>query len=185
MTNPVCKKIRGLRFQHGITQVELAVKAGIPRASLANMESEKGNPSIASLLKVAGALGVSIDELVNNEPGLVYTSVKRADMQVYHQDGGKFLQTLLSPLNAPYININEINMLPGCNSKGRPHPKGSHEFFFCLDGLATIKIQDEVAEVESGNLIYFEGNLPHTYSNFGVKAVYAISVVMHNTHLNK
>ncbi|MBF0286220.1 MAG: helix-turn-helix domain-containing protein [SAR324 cluster bacterium] len=177
MSNPVCKKIRALRLQHNLTQMELASKAKIPRASLANMESEKGNPSIIVVTKVAEALGVTIDDLVENKDHSSVTKVKRGDMQVNRQDEGKFAITLLSPLNAPYINVNEINMLPGCYSKGKPHPKGSHEFFYCLEGTAVLEIQGDAIEVKSGDLVYFPGNLPHVYSNPGIKPVHAVAVV--------
>ena len=36
----------------------------MPRSTIANLESGDGNPSLAVLVKVAGALGVPIDELL-------------------------------------------------------------------------------------------------------------------------
>ena len=177
MANPVYKSIRELRLRYSLTQVELAEKAGIPRASLANMESQKGNPSITSVVKVADALGVTLEDLLENKEHRLVTTVSREDMRVNHQDAGKFLLTVLSPLDAPYITINEIKMLPGCNTKGKPHPKGSLEFFYCLEGTAQLEIQGEIVVVKKGDLIYFPGNLPHTYANPGKHPIHAVSVV--------
>ena len=48
-----------------ISQRELAELSGISLHSLSNLESGKGNPTLASLLKVADTLGVTIAAGVN------------------------------------------------------------------------------------------------------------------------
>ncbi len=169
--------IRRLRVSHKMTQTDLAELAGIPRASLASMERSGGNPSISAVVKVARALGVPVEDLVAREQSTLITSVARKDMPVRRQDDGKFVSTTVSPINAPLIQINDINMLPGCRTRGNPHPEGSHELFFCLEGAATLKIDSESCVIEAGDLIYFQGNRPHDYCNEGLKPVHAISIV--------
>lgn len=175
--NPVAKAIAAIRGQHSLTQQQLADMASVPRATLANMESEGGNPTITTVIKIANALGVTVGDLVEKTQLTVATLVERKDMQSMRLDDGRFVSSQLSPINAPYIVISEITMLPGCNSRGRPHPQGSHEFFYCLEGTAVLEINGEPVEVEAGNLIYFSGNLPHVYINKGIKPVHAIAVV--------
>ncbi len=177
MSNPVCNGIRRLRRVHMLTQTDLAKLAGIPRATLANMEKSTSNPSISVVVKVARALGVTVEELVTKQQSSFVTRVKRKDMQVGRQDNGNYVSTRVSPINAPYVQINDVNMLPGCHTRGKPHPDGSHELFLCLEGTAIIEIQNEKFEVEAGDLIYFPGNLPHNYGNAGLKPVHAVSVV--------
>ncbi len=177
MSNPVCDGIRRLRSVHGLTQTELASLAGIPRATLANMEKPVSNPSISGVVKVARALGVPVEDLIARQQAPFVTQVVRKDMQVTRQDDGRYVGTRASPINAPYIQVTDVNMLPGCHTRGRPHPEGSHEMFLCLEGRATIEIQNETVEVEEGDLVYFPGNLPHDYSNEGLRPVHAVSVV--------
>jgi len=177
MTNPVCDGIRRLRIQHNLTQTELAGMADLPRATLANMERPSSNPSISAVVKVASALGVTVEDLVDRKKSGIVTEIKRQDMHTYRQDDGKFVSTRLSPINAPFIQINDINMLPDCFTRGKPHPEGAHEFFFCLEGTALLEIQNERYEVEAGDMVYFPGNLPHNYGNAGLKPVQAVSVV--------
>jgi quercetin dioxygenase-like cupin family protein len=141
------------------------------------MEKPTSNPSISLVVKVARALGVTLEDLVTKKQAPFVTQVKRKDMQTVRQDDGNFIGTRVSPINVPYTQVNDVSMLPGCHTQGHPHPDGSHEMFLCLDGTATVVIQGEAHEVEAGDLIHFPGNLPHDYSNTGLKPVHAVFVV--------
>jgi DNA-binding XRE family transcriptional regulator len=176
MKNPISEGIKRLRSQHKLTQTKLAELADIPRATLANMESEQSNPSISLVVKVAQALGVSVDDLISRQSAHV-TEVSRKDMPVNRLDNGKFSSTCTSPISTQNLHINDISMMPECYSKGVPHPEGSHELFLCLEGTAMVEIQGEKFVVEAGNLIYFQGHLPHCYGNDSLKPVHAIAVV--------
>jgi transcriptional regulator with XRE-family HTH domain len=177
MENPINDGIRRLRAQHKLTQTELAEMAGIPRATLANMESANSNPSITVVMKVAQALGVTVDDLITRRQSRHVTEVSRKDMPTIHQDNGKFISTRTSPISTPNMQINEVTMQANCWTRGVPHPQGSHELFLCMEGTATIEVQGEKFEVEAGNLIYFHGHLPHCYGNLGSTTARGVAVV--------
>ena len=101
--NPVAKAISAIRGQHGLTQQQLADMAGVPRATLANMESDGGNPTITTVIKIANALGVTVGDLVEKTQLTVATLVERKDMQSMRLDDGRFVSSQLSPINAPSI----------------------------------------------------------------------------------
>src|SRR4051812_23757323 len=56
--------IKRLRERKGHTQQELADLSGVPRPTIANLESGGANPTLSVLLKVADSLGATIEELV-------------------------------------------------------------------------------------------------------------------------
>ncbi|TCL40033.1 DNA-binding XRE family transcriptional regulator [Anaerospora hongkongensis] len=57
-------KIKRLRVEKGWSQQRLANEAGVPRSSLADLETRKTLPSHKDQLeRIAKALGVSIDDL--------------------------------------------------------------------------------------------------------------------------
>src|SRR5258706_4758122 len=60
----LARNLSSLRHARGLTQATLARSAGLPRSTIANLESGDGNPSLAVLVKVAAKLGVPIDELL-------------------------------------------------------------------------------------------------------------------------
>src|SRR4029077_16488321 len=58
------RNIQTLREARGQTQQQIARGAGIPRAPWANRESGAANPTLAVLIKVAQALQVRLEELI-------------------------------------------------------------------------------------------------------------------------
>ena len=57
------KNIKRLRRELGLTQVELARRLGVTCQAISKWETQANSPDIALIPKIAGVLGVSIDEL--------------------------------------------------------------------------------------------------------------------------
>lgn len=62
-------RIRELRDRQGWTQEKLAQEAGISKGFLSDVEGNKRNISSEYVLRVANALGASLDYLLRGEPG--------------------------------------------------------------------------------------------------------------------
>ena len=168
-----------LRKQARLTQAELAELANMPRATLASMEQPNANPGIQAVIAVANALNVSLDELLVLPPEHRYYLVTPRDMQDYRADNGRYCARLVSPIASKGVQMHHVTMQPGCHSIGRPHPVGAQEFFHCLDGNATIQIEDETVDVPAGSLIQFPGHRHHVYLNRSkTTAAMAISAVV-------
>src|SRR5438552_12710584 len=59
------KNIRTLRDMRGLTQNQLAKISGVPRPTWANLETGAANPTLSILLRVATALQVPVQELLD------------------------------------------------------------------------------------------------------------------------
>jgi transcriptional regulator with XRE-family HTH domain len=57
--------LKDQREARGLTQQELSERSGVPRPTLAHLESGQGNPTLSVLIKVAAALGTGIEALVS------------------------------------------------------------------------------------------------------------------------
>src|SRR5687768_5953398 len=57
--------LKDLREARGLTQQELSDRSGVPRPTLAHLESGQGNPTLSVLIKVASSLGIGIEALVS------------------------------------------------------------------------------------------------------------------------
>jgi transcriptional regulator with XRE-family HTH domain len=58
------ENLRKLRLKKGLSQGVLANKLGVDRAYISNIENGRMNPTLSTLEKIAGALGVSSSELL-------------------------------------------------------------------------------------------------------------------------
>lgn len=61
-------KMRELRKALGLTQKELAEKAGITHAAINRYENGLRVPSVNIAIRIAHALGCTVEELVEGEP---------------------------------------------------------------------------------------------------------------------
>lgn len=59
------QKIKEIREQKNIKQVDLAYALGYDRSNMSRLESGRVNPRFTTLIKVANELGVTIPELMN------------------------------------------------------------------------------------------------------------------------
>ena len=58
------REIRNRRIRKDMMQAELASKVGIPKSYMCNIESGKRVPSMTVTLKIAKALGCTVDDLL-------------------------------------------------------------------------------------------------------------------------
>ena len=58
------ENLRKLRLKKNMSQVDLATALNVDRAYISNIENGRMNPTLSTLEKIAGALGISMSELV-------------------------------------------------------------------------------------------------------------------------
>jgi transcriptional regulator with XRE-family HTH domain len=63
------RRLRARRSSQGRTLASVAMQAGLSVPYVANLESGRGNPTLGSLHRLAGALGVGLAELVTADDG--------------------------------------------------------------------------------------------------------------------
>ena len=72
IANRLADHVKQLRLEAGLTQAELAARAGVTVETVARLErvlrgrsSANSNPSLETLVRLAGALGVEVAELLS------------------------------------------------------------------------------------------------------------------------
>ena len=106
--------IKELREKCQLTQVELAEKIGVSDKTVSKWETAKGYPDISLLEPIAGALGVSMTELVtgNAEARVKINGVKK--ILFYCNRDGLFSCTILKGIDdkqASYDDAEERKVL--------------------------------------------------------------------------
>lgn len=163
VANHLARNLVALRAVRALTQDALARDSGVPRSTVANLESGEGNPSLTVLIKVANALGVPIDELLAS-PRAKIRKWPQADLAAYSRGQGIMIRPLV-PEPVPQETMDVMDFAAGGVMRGTPHLPGTREYFTCLDGRLTIMVAGERYELTTGDVLAFPGNLPHSYKN--------------------
>ncbi len=163
----LARNLTALRHVRTLTQGALAKSSGLPRSTIANLESGVGNPSLTVLLKVANALGVPIDELLAS-PRAKVRKWSEADISSQSRGNGVTLRPLI-PEPVPEEMLSVMDFAPSGAMRGTPHLPGTREYFTCLEGQVTIFVAGERHDLAQGEVLAFPGNMPHSYRNADAK----------------
>lgn len=123
--------VRRLREQRTLTQQELANSSGVPRPTIANLESGTANPTLSVLLRVAAALAASVEDLVR--PERARSEVHPVRSLPERRRGGATVRRLL-PEGLRTGELERIELLPGARLGSRAEARGSREVFACESG---------------------------------------------------
>jgi transcriptional regulator with XRE-family HTH domain len=173
----LARNLAALRQVRKLTQEALAKAAGVPRSTIANLESGDGNPSLAVLVKVAEALATSIDELLAS-PRAKVRHWPAHDIASKTRGRGVTTRPLV-PEPVPEEMMELMEFAPEAILAGTPHLPGTREFFSCLEGRVTIFVAGERYELAAGDVLGFPGNVAHSYRNLATDArAVGVSVVV-------
>ena len=64
LSTRLAANLKSLRESRDLSQKALAEQSGVPRPTIAHLESGQANPTLSVALRVARALGIRLDELV-------------------------------------------------------------------------------------------------------------------------
>jgi XRE family transcriptional regulator, regulator of sulfur utilization len=173
----LARNLATLRHARALTQEAVAKAAGVPRSTIANLESGDGNPSLTVLVKVAHALGAPIDELLA-APRAKVRKWAAEEIETTVKGRGVTIRTLV-PEPVPEEMLTVMEFAPGGAMRGTPHLPGTREFFTCLSGRVTIFVTGQRHDLAAGDVLAFPGNVHHSYQNFDdARTAHGVSVVI-------
>ncbi|WP_323120821.1 helix-turn-helix domain-containing protein [Burkholderia alba] len=173
----LARNLVSLRHARALTQDGLAKASGVPRSTIANLESGEGNPSLAVLMKVAHALRAPLDELLAS-PRAKVRKWASGDVAAHNRGTGLLIRPLV-PEPMPDGILETMRFAPGGSMRGTPHLPGTREYFTCLAGAVTIFVAGERHDLDAGDALAFPGHLPHSYRNdSGEREALGVSVVI-------
>ena len=137
----------------------------MPRATWANLESGAANPTLAVLVKVAQALQVRLEELI--EPPRRIGRLYRAGVAAQRGRAGRSPCASCCPRRIPGLEIERMELPPGSAMAGVPHTAGTREYLTCERGRIELSAGGETFTLEPGDVVVFRGDQRHGYRNLG------------------
>ena len=110
----ISKNIQKIRQEKGITQSQVAEAIGMERTNYFRIEKRGNKLSVEQLEKIAGALGVSVVDLMTGEPGKVEDVGKVRELEKKIESLEKWLkdkETIIDTFNHRHLQNNENLMV--------------------------------------------------------------------------
>lgn len=165
-----------IRQVRNLTQEALAKIVDVPRSTIANLESGEGNPSLLNLFKLSHALHIPIEKLLATK-SIQCILIPSDEIEVQKRSQGDVLVYKLLPDPLPNMDIDRMEIAPGAQMRGTPHPQGTKEYLHCIQGEISVKINQEIYVVKKGDVLTFPGSVHHAYMNHGKNGAIGVSVV--------
>lgn len=159
----IAASIRRERERAGMSQTELARRAGLAKSTLSQLESGAGNPSVETLWALGTALDVPFSRLVD-PPRPAVRVIRAGEGPAAHSDRADYTATLLasSPPHARR-DLYRVTAEPGEPRVSDPHPPGTTEHVVLSAGRAVAGPASEPVELGPGDYLTYPGDAPHVF----------------------
>ncbi|MDA8485478.1 XRE family transcriptional regulator [Pseudomonas resinovorans] len=165
----VSENVRRLRRAAGLSQEALATAAGVSRRMLVGIEGGDVNVSLATLDRIAAALGVLFPDLVQ-QPDRPDRSRINAVAWVGAKPGSQ-ATLLASSATRHEVELWSWSLAPGERYKAEPDAEGWREMIYVIEGNLTVFHSGETHQVTAGDFLVFGSDQPYIYANEGEQLV--------------
>lgn len=172
------ERLRSIRHRRRATLKEVADRADISESFLSQIERGRVGASIATLQRIAGALGVGVPDLFEPDGDHARPRVLRRERRpalAFGVLGRKFLLTP-RPLENLEVFIAELDVAGATADEAYTHGD-SEELVVCLEGAIELHLRDEVHELGSGDSIFYRSSVPHRVVNSGKDAAEVMWII--------
>ena len=163
----VGRNVRSLRQQRRMTIDALAAAAGVSRGTVIQIETSRGNPSIATLVGLAAALRVGVASLVDGDAAEPRVVVRRAAeaARLWTSTAGSSAVFRIGTDPPDVVELWDWTLQPGDSFDGEAHPMGTREVLSVLSGHLSLRVGNSEQHLDAGDTVLFQAHAPHRYSN--------------------
>ena len=185
-------QIRSIRKRQEITLKELAEKTGLSIGYISQIERNLTDPSLSTLRKISGALGVPTYLFLGDEPHGSLT-LRKEEMIQLSQPNSNVRYQIMSPMPTgefePQSLVARFELAPRSVDGELPVIHPSEEIVLLERGAVDVIIDGKPVHLEAGDTTLICSNLPHTIANpTGVMAtgysIFTPAVWFPSTHRN-
>jgi transcriptional regulator with XRE-family HTH domain len=168
------RAIRVLRLERALTLSAVAQAASVSPSLISQVERGLATPSISTLRRIAGALGVPIAALFLGDGGASDGEsdsagrrlvVRRDERKGLHVPRSKVVYELLTPDLNRKVEFIWIEYEPGAVTHPEPMSHPGEENAVCLEGSVIVIIEEQEFALSEGDSISFESGRPHQVEN--------------------
>jgi transcriptional regulator with XRE-family HTH domain len=160
-------RLQSIRKLKGLSQRELAKRAGVTNSTISMIEKNSVSPSISSLKKVLAGIPMSLVEFFSleveqdNHTQVVYKAGELIDIS----DGAVTMKLVGKAHPSRAIAFLSETYPPGAGTGDDMLTHEGEEAGILVEGRLELTVGSETYTLEAGDSYYFESSQPHCFRN--------------------
>ncbi len=159
-------RVRQERQSRRWTLDRLAEVAGVSRRMVVNVEQGAANPSVGTLLRISGALGVGLPSLVEPvQPKLVKVTRRGDGAALWSSESGGRGVLVAGTEPPDVVELWDWTLGPGDRQTSEAHTPGTKELMQVQQGTVMVEVADQSVTLGAGDALAFPGDVAHSHVN--------------------
>ncbi|EEB85461.1 cupin domain-containing protein [Roseobacter sp. GAI101] len=171
-------RLRTIREERGLSQRELAAKAGLTNGTISLIEKNKTSPSVASLKSLLDAIPISMAEF--------FSPLEDAETPKVFYRQSEFIE--ISPSSEGQVSLRQLGNAeqhslqvlhetypPGADTGPELLVHDGEEAGVVISGEIEVTVDNAVSVLAPGDGYMFDSRLPHRFRNIGTVTCVVVS----------
>jgi transcriptional regulator with XRE-family HTH domain len=150
------------RTRQGLSLSELSRLSKIGKATLSQLESGTGNPTIETVFSLSRALEIPISDLLDTQHSEAVTVVRGADAAVLSGEGVDLRPLQRIEAGGVIIEVYDQQVRSGSRQPSLGHAGTEHTVV--QSGTLHVEVDGHRVEIGPGDYVAFDASLPHCYA---------------------
>lgn len=167
MSLDVGTHLKAVRQMYGLSQRELAKRAGVTNGLISLIEQNRVSPSVSSLKKVLDGIPMALADFftldLGGKPQVFFPREELANIGTedvaLHLVGGRLAKRSMSILHERYA--------PGADTGEEMLTHAGEEGGVIVKGKIEVTVGGEARVLNVGDAYYFKSSIPHRFRNIG------------------
>lgn len=160
-------RLKAIRERFGLSQRELARRAGVTNGTVSQIEQGQVSPSIASMKKLVAALSLSLADFFTLDLERIRTPFHAASELVEIGSGALSLRLVAGRVPNRHLQVLHERYAPGADTGSELLSHPGEESGVVVRGNIKLSVGNEERTLGPGDAFYFDSRIPHRFRNEG------------------
>lgn len=164
-------RLRLLRHDAGMSQRQLAEAAAVPHGQISMLETNRSSPSVASLRKILGGLGITMSEFFEPEEAganrVFFAASELHDLTsaLYGDAAHRIELRQVGDARQHGLQLLHERYAPGADTGETLLEHDANEGGIVISGALEVTVGDQRRTLYAGEAYLFDSRLPHRFRN--------------------
>lgn len=167
----VGRRVKALREAMDLSLRDLADRCGVSAPMLSQVERGETSPTLQVAARIAAGLDLRLSQLLRLDEGGAVTIVRTPERRRGGGRHGHSYEILSAPLPGQRAEVTRHRLQPdgvtGAPDDPPIHEPGSRETAIVEAGLLVLVVDGDRHELDDGDCVTFDADLPHHFENPG------------------